>query len=232
MKTKLKTKYNTDKSDLEKKIRDAEKETPDINVLVKKTDYNSKITEIEGKISSISGLATNSALTAVENKIPDIGNLVKKTDYSTKINEIEKKATDYDHDKYITTSEFNKLTAENFDARLAQENLVTKADFEAKLTSLNKKINSNKTKHLLFQNEFKKLQAFDSSYFRGKSYFEEDSTQNYLVFQLMYKYFKKIGNTELISEWKSKRFSNEIIKPPSTSFNSFASTVEYTGKIM
>ena len=38
-------------------------------VLLKKTDYNIKITEIESKIPSISRLATNAALTAVENKI-------------------------------------------------------------------------------------------------------------------------------------------------------------------
>ena len=50
-------------------------------------------------------------------------NLVKKTDYNSKINEIEKKMTDSNHDKYITTPEFNKLIAENFAARLAQANL-------------------------------------------------------------------------------------------------------------
>ena len=66
-----KTKYDTDKTELEKKI-------PDTSGLVKKTDYNTKITEIEGKIPSISGLATNSALTAVENKIPNISSLAKK----------------------------------------------------------------------------------------------------------------------------------------------------------
>ena len=38
----LKTKYDTDKSYLEKKIRDADKEIPHINGLVKKTDYNPK----------------------------------------------------------------------------------------------------------------------------------------------------------------------------------------------
>ena len=43
-----------------------------------KTDYNVKITEIEGKIPSIGGLDTNAALTAVENKTPDVSNLVKK----------------------------------------------------------------------------------------------------------------------------------------------------------
>ena len=37
---------------------------------------------------SISGLATNSALTAVENKMPNVSSLVKKTDYNTKISEI------------------------------------------------------------------------------------------------------------------------------------------------
>ena len=38
---------------------------------LKETDFNAKVTEIEGKIPSITGLATNSALTVVENKIPD-----------------------------------------------------------------------------------------------------------------------------------------------------------------
>ena len=76
-----KTKYNTDKSDLEKEISDAEKKIPNTSGLVKKTDYNSKISEIEGKIPSIS----NSALTAVENKASDVSNLFKKTDYNTKI---------------------------------------------------------------------------------------------------------------------------------------------------
>ena len=36
------------------------------------------IIEKEGKAPSVSGLATTSALTAVENKIPDVSNLVKK----------------------------------------------------------------------------------------------------------------------------------------------------------
>ena len=43
-----------------------------------KTEFNTKVTEIEGKIHSISSLATNSVLTVVENKIPDFSSLVKK----------------------------------------------------------------------------------------------------------------------------------------------------------
>ena len=82
-------------------------------------------------------MATNFALTAVENKIPDGSNLDKKTDRNTKINEFEKNLTDHNHDKYIITPEFNKLTAETFAARLAQSHLVTKTDFDTNLKSLN-----------------------------------------------------------------------------------------------
>ena len=129
-------------------------------------------------------------MTAVENKIPVVTGLVKKTDYNAKkITETEKKLADHNHAKYITTPEFNKFTAENFDARLALANLITYTDFDTKLISLNK----NYKKTLLFaENELKMLQTFDSTYFRGKSHFEEDSTRNYLVFQPMYSILKEL----------------------------------------
>ena len=95
-------------------------------------------------------------MTAVENKIPKVSTLVTKTDNNTKISEIEKKVSDHNHDKYITTPEFNKLAKESFKARLAQADLVTKTDFDIKLQSLNKKITSIQIKHLLVENEFKK----------------------------------------------------------------------------
>ena len=47
-----------------------------------------------------------------------------------------------------------------------------------------------------------------------KSLFEEDGTQDYLVFQPMYRYFKIITNTDYISSWKSKELIAETIKPP------------------
>ena len=75
----LKNKYDTDKSNLEKKISDADNKIPSTSGLVKK-QIIMLITEIENKIPSISGLATTAALTAVENKIPSVSNLVKKTD--------------------------------------------------------------------------------------------------------------------------------------------------------
>ena len=60
---------------------------------------------------SISGWTTNAALIPFKTKISDVGSLVKKTDYNTKITEVEKKLTDNNHDKYITTPEFNKFAA-------------------------------------------------------------------------------------------------------------------------
>ena len=78
-----------------------------------------------------------------------------------------------------------------FNARLAPANVITKRDFDSKLSGLNNKITSHKGKHLLIENVLKKLEKFDAAYFRGKNYFEEDGTQNYLVFHPVYKYFEK-----------------------------------------
>ena len=61
----LKTKYQTDKTELEKKI-------PNVTDFVKKA----KLTELENKIPHVSSLATKTALTAVENKIPSVRNLI------------------------------------------------------------------------------------------------------------------------------------------------------------
>ena len=85
-------------------------------------------------------------MTAAENKIPNVSSFAEKTYYDRKVDKIEKKITDHNHDKYITTPEFNKLTAENFAARLAQVNLVTKTYFDEKLINLKRKITSNKKK--------------------------------------------------------------------------------------
>ena len=94
--------------------------------------------------------------------------------------------------KYITTPEFHTLAARAFNTRIAQANLVTKTDFNARL----------------------------SSYFIGKSHFEEDGTQNYLVFQPIYRYFNGVsgvGSGNYVYSWKSKGFSDENITAPTTS---------------
>ena len=119
------------------------------------------------------------------------------------------------------------MAADVFNARLVRANFVTKTDFDAKLSNLNRKITSNKTKHLLVENELNKLKTFDSGYFIGKSHFEEDGTQNYLVFQPINRYFKVLANTLYISSWKSKGLSDETIKPPVTSDNSLTPLIDY-----
>ena len=66
---------------------------------------------------------------------------------------------------------------------------MAKTDFDAKLSSLSQKITANQTKNLLVENELKKLKTFNLGYFSGKRHFEEDGTENYLVFQPIQKYF-------------------------------------------
>ena len=94
----------------------------------------------------------------------------------------------------------------------AQIDLIRKPDFDFKLRGISDRVTKNKTKYLLVENELKKLQKFDAAYFKGKSHFEEDDTQNYLVFQPMYRYFKRIsgvGSGNYIYFWKSKGLSDE-----------------------
>ena len=59
--------------------------------LLKRTDYSAKISEMESKVPSISGLATKSALTAVENEIPDISTLAKKQIMTQKLVKLKRK---------------------------------------------------------------------------------------------------------------------------------------------
>ena len=65
---------------------------------------------------------------------------LKKTDYDTKVTEIENKLNNHNHDKYIDTSEFNKLAADVFNARLAQANLVTNTDLMVNYQILTEKL--------------------------------------------------------------------------------------------
>ena len=75
----LKTKYQTDKTELEKKI-------PDVTDFVKKT----KLTELENKIPHVRSLATETALSAVESKIPSVSSLVKKRTMTQKLESLKR----------------------------------------------------------------------------------------------------------------------------------------------
>ena len=96
------------------------------------------------------------------------------------------------------------------------------------MSNLNRKITQNKSKHLLVEKELNKLKTFDSSYFIGKSHFEEDGVQNYLVFQPMYRYYKTDSSYHILS-WTSKGLSNESIKPPSIPNNFLTLSLNYLG---
>ena len=86
-------------------------------------------------------------------------------------------------------------------------NFVNKTDF------YNKRINSNKAKHTFVKNEFKKWKTFESSLFIGQSYFDYDQSQNYLVFQPIYNYFKTIGNKDNILASNSKACLKKVLSP-------------------
>ena len=69
-----------------------------------------------------------------------------------------------------------------------------------------------------------KLKTFDSSYFRGKNYFDEDSTQNYYIFQPISKYLKVtyVNAINYILSWKSRGLNDikiESIKTNNYSLN-------------
>ena len=76
----------------------------------------------------------------------------------------KKKKNYHDHDKYITTQEFNKLTSEKLAARLAPANLTSKSDIancakntdlDDKLKNLNTKTTSNKRNTYLLKMNLK-----------------------------------------------------------------------------
>ena len=79
------------------------------------------------------------------------------------------------------------------------------------------------------ENELKTLKTFDSSYFIGKNYFEEDGTQNYLVFQPIGRHFRIVANTKYITLCKSKGLSDETITPYATSDNSLTPMIDHYG---
>ena len=97
-----------------------------------------------------------------------------------------------------------------------------KTDFDAQFKKVSYRVTSNKTKHLFVETELKTSQKFDSSYLRGKDYLEG----NYLILKPMNRYFRKIGNTNNISSWKSK-----VFKPPINN-NSLAPKLKYISERM
>ena len=181
------------------------------------TALNAKINEVKNKIPNITNLATTTALTGVENKIPNVSNLVKKPDHKTKICETENKIIT-DHDKYITTQEFNKLTA-NLASKSDIANFVKKADFDDKLQNLNKIVTSNKNELNELSEKVKAISTkgltkdlINKFSVLNEKYFSSAIFQNYLLFIPAKKYTKYFSATTWIDSWKSNGMSEDIRK--------------------
>ena len=104
------TKY-VKKSDYDTKVGNLELRIPDVSGKLNTSHFNFKVSELDDKIRSaeskpdITSLATKSSVTAVANKILDVKGFVKKTDYSTEITSIK---NDY-VTKASLTSKLNDL---------------------------------------------------------------------------------------------------------------------------
>ena len=172
------------------------------NDVVNKTEYDKLVNKVSGidntnfvsrtkYVPNISGLATSSALTAVENKIPDISSLATTS---------------------ALTAVENKIPGIT--------GLVKKTDVAAKLKTISDRVTKNKSKHLLVENELKQLEAPDLSYFGGKNYFDSDDGVFQPAYKY-FKTFKNtvpilFSPSEFITEWKSKGL-NDVIKSPDNS---------------
>ena len=148
-------------------------------ILLTYTTLNTKINYIKNEIPSITNLTTTDAFTTVENKIPNVSDLVKKAGYIPKISKME--------NKYFTTSDYNKFTSNKLDAKITQKQLVNEYDLNEKIKTLaiKEEILTLATKAELKaeQDKIVKLQTYDLSLFIGQSYFNNDGTQLYLIFQ-------------------------------------------------
>ena len=74
------------------------------------------------------------------------------------------------------------------------------------------------------QDKVLKLKTYDLSYFLGRTFFVDDGV---FVFQPFYRCFKKIGNNNRVSAWKSKGLSDESIKPLAASNNNISPALNY-----
>ena len=135
-----------------------------------------------------------------------------------------KKITDHHHDKYITTPEFNKLTAENFAARLKQINLASKSDIDnfVKKTDFGNKlrdVTSNKNE----LNELsKKVKAISTTgltkklintfILNGAKYFSLEIFQNYLLFIPTKNYIKYFSGTTGVTIGNLMECQKKVLK--------------------
>ena len=176
------TKY-VKKSDYDTKVGNLELKIPDVSGKLNNSDFNSKVSELENKIKTaeikpdITNLATKSSVTAVENKIPDVKGFVKKTDYATEITSIKN-----DHVTNASlTSHLNNLK----NTHIADEVKNIDDKLKKDITDiLNAKISLEHNKSVLDDLEI------EASFNRGFYYYTQ---QSYFLFESKSKSFTKNG---------------------------------------
>ena len=125
------------KTDYSSKITELENKILNVNGFLLTSVFNSKITEVENKIPDIKNLVGRAEVTAVENKIPNISNLVLKTDYTAEVTKIK--------NDYVTNA---ALDAKHKD-------LVQKTTFKSELKKVDDKASANSSKVLSYEHKLK-----------------------------------------------------------------------------
>ena len=92
----------------------------------------------------------------------------------------------------------NKLTAENFTARLKQVDLVDKIDFDYKLIGFSRKVTPNKTKYLEVQKKLKSVITKDYNSFLDVIYFANNYGSQNMFFLSIVDTFELKENKVLI----------------------------------
>ena len=206
----LKTKYDSEVGDLKLKI-------PDNSGLLQTSVFNSKITEIESKITTaknkildISGLASKTELTNVENKIPDIKNLVNKTELTAaenKIPDINGFVEKTNHATEISGIKTDYVTNTALTSRL---NDLKTTHISDELKKVDDKVKRNSSDILSYESRLKQKEDLindlerNASFFRGNYYYNQ---QIYLLFE------PKSGsldrNVSNINGWNSTGIHND-----------------------
>ena len=177
---------------------------PDVTKLATKssvtyliTEAEDKIDKVDEKIPDISGLATKTELTAVENKVPDASNFVKKTDYATEIKTIK---NENDNDNGSLDSKLNDLKAQHV------------AD---KVKKVDDKTKKNASDILKFESSLKQKEDIvdegqrENSVTRG---FYRYLQQSYLVYECK-QYFFRSGSGNRITSWRASGTKNLSTNP-------------------
>ena len=185
----LKTDYNTKIGNLELKI-------PSISGLLQVSSFNSKVTELENKIKipeqkpNISTLATIQSVTAVLNKIPDVSGFLKLSDYTKEITKIK--------NDYVTNTDLTSRLNSLKDTHVADE--IKKVDDKIKKNITD--ILSNKTSLVQNKSVIDDLERSVHSFY-GNQYYNN----SWLIFKADYHSFDSV-NSRYINYWKFKGIFN------------------------